>query len=372
MRTGLPASGGADAAGAIGRPGTMGGRMDALPTPALVVDLDVLDANLQAMQARCDAAAVALRPHVKGHGSAWIAARQLRAGASGLAAATLEEATGLLRAGLGSDVLLTSVVSGRSAIAIAALQQLGDLAVVADDPGFAAALDEAAGAAGVSVRVLVDVDIGQHRGGATGPERAVAVADAVGAAPNLLLAGVQAYEGHLQLVGAQERRGGHAAAMAALRACLDALGAAGHRPALVTSAGTGTVPLALEAGLVTEVQPGSYALMDASYAAAGAAGFGQAAHVLATVRSVTGPGEVVVDAGLKALSVDSGPAVVDGLEATYVPAGDEHGAIRGEVASLRPGDRVRLIPSHTDTTVRLHRVLWVLRGAGAPVALPLF
>ena len=330
------------------------------PTPALVVDAAVLDANLAAMQRRCDAAGVALRPHVKGHKCAWIAARQLERGARGLAAATLEEAAGMLAAGLGADVLLTSVPPPTYADEIVALQRLGRLAIVADAPGPVERIAERAAAGGVAVPVLVDVDIGQGRSGARGAEAAVAVAGAIARADGAVLAGVQAYEGHLQLSPDDERRAGHAVAMEQLRAVLAALARAGHAIGLVTGAGTGTAALASAAGSpVTEVQPGSYALMDASYAAAAGDAFAQAVHAHAAVRTVLGPDAVVVDAGLKALSVDMGPASVAGRDATYAPAGDEHGIVRGDVRDLEPGSIVRLVPSHTDTTIRLHRRLWL-------------
>jgi D-serine deaminase-like pyridoxal phosphate-dependent protein len=330
------------------------------PTPALVVDPAALDANLAAMQGRCDAAGVALRPHVKGHKCPWIAARQLRAGARGLAVATLEEARGLLGAGLGEDLLLTSVAPPTSAGEIVALQRLGRLAVVADDPLPVRALAERAREGGVAVPVLVDVDVGQGRAGTRGPEHAVAVADAIAESDGLVLGGVQAYEGHLQLSADAERRAGHARAMERLQATLDALAAAGHRIALVTSAGTGTAALAATpGGPVTEVQPGSYALMDASYARAAGEAFAQAIHVHTAVRTVLSADAVVVDAGLKAVSVDMGPAAVADRDASYEHAGDEHGIVRGDVGGLVPGSIVRLVPAHTDTTIRLHRRLWV-------------
>ncbi len=344
-------------------------------TPLLLVDAAVLDANLEAMQARCAAAGAALRPHVKGHKCAWIAARQLAAGATGLAAATLEEAAGLLGAGLGDDVLLTSVVAAPSIPDVVALRRLGDLAVVADDPAFVHALGAAARAAGVRARVFVDLDIGQGRSGAPTPEAAVAVAAAAAEHGDALaFTGVQAYEGHVQFVAAGDRPAAHAQAMGVLRATHDALAAAGHPPGVVTGAGTGTHALALAApGVVTEVQPGSYALMDATYAAATDGTFGQAVHVVTSVRSVRGPGEAIVDAGFKALSTDLGPARVAGLDATWAPAGDEHGRLTGALGDLRAGDRVRLIPSHTDTTVRLYRELWVAGDRGEPAAaVPLF
>lgn len=335
------------------------------PTPALVVDRAALDANLAAMAERCARAGLALRPHVKGHRCAWIAARQLRAGASGLAAATLEEAAGLLEAGLGEDVLLTSVLSPAAVDDVVALRRLGDLAVVADDPLFAGALAARARAAGVELRVLVDLDVGQHRSGARTPAAAAAVADALAGEPGLRLAGVQAYEGHLQLLDPDAQRAGHAEAVARLRAMLDGLAEAGHRVELVTSAGTGTAALAGDP--VTEVQPGSYALMDATYARTAGDAFAQAAFVLTSVRSVLGPGTVVVDAGLKAVSVDMGPAQVAGREATYEPAGDEHGIVRGDVGDLAPGSTLRLVPAHTDTTIRLHRRLWVDGATPVPL-----
>lgn len=347
------------------------------PTPALVVDPDVLDANLAAMQARADAAGVRLRPHVKGHKSAWIAGRQLAGGAVGLAAATVEEAFGLVCAGLGGDVLLTSVLSPRRIDDAVALRRAGDVAVVVDAVELPAALAARARAAGVRMRVLLDLDIGQRRGAARTPEVAAALADAVAAHADVLeLSGVQAYEGHLQLLAPEERAAGHAAAMGVLRGMLDAVRARGHAIPLVTSAGTGTAAL-VEAGgadaLVNEVQPGSYALMDAKYAAAGAE-FANAATVVTTVLSAPGDGEVLVDAGLKAVSIDHGPAVVLGLDAAWASAGDEHGRISGDVGHLRPGDTLVLHPAHTDTTVRLHRVLWLARADDdvPPLALPLF
>ena len=148
--------------------------------------------------------------------------------------------------------------------------------------------------------------------------------------------------------------------MGKLQELLDALRAAGHVPPVVTSAGTGTAPLALAIAQhpVTEIQPGSYALMDASYRLAGAT-FEQAVHIVTAVRSVVADDEAIVDAGLKAVSTDMGPAEVHGMDATWAPAGDEHGSIQGDVRTLRPGDVLRLVPSHTDTTIRLYRELWL-------------
>jgi 3-hydroxy-D-aspartate aldolase len=227
--------------------------------------------------------------------------------------------------------------------------------VVAHEIALVDDLDVAAVAHGARLRVLVDVDVGQRRGGASTPADAVAVANRVRAAPNLELRGVQGYDGHLQgIAEAAQRAAGHVEAMARLDAVLAAFAAAGHTCAIVTTAGTATASLAAAHPTVTEIQPGSYALMDAAYARLDEIAFRQAAHVLTTVTAVLGPREIIVDAGTRAVSADQGPALVAGLDATWESAGDEHGRIRGDVGHLRTGDQIRLIPSHTDTTVVLH------------------
>jgi len=322
-------------------------------TPALVVATGALDANIAAMQALADEAGVAMRPHVKGHRSAQIARRQIAAGAAGIAAATVGEAAMMIRAGI-ADVLLTSNVAPQRANELADLGRHGALMVVAHEVELVDDLDVAAVAHGARLRVLVDVDVGQRRGGAATPAAAVAVADRVRAAPNLELTGIQGYDGHLQgIADASRRAAGHAEAMARLDAVLAALGAAGHAPVIVSTAGTATAALAAAHPSVTEIQPGSYALMDASYVRIEGIAFIPAAHVLTTVTAIVGDGEVIVDAGTRAVSTDLGPALVDGLDATWESAGDEHGRLRGDVGHLRTGDLVRLVPSHTDTTVVL-------------------
>lgn len=145
-----------------------------------------------------------------------------------------------------------------------------------------------------------------------------------------------------------------AGAMRVLEACVGELRAAGHAVPWVTTGGTGTALLAARSSVVTEVQPGSYALMDAAYARVDGVPFEQAVWVEASVLAVLGAREAIVDAGLKALSVDMGPARPVGITAEYAQAGDEHGRLTGELGGLAVGDRVRLVPSHADTTVGLH------------------
>jgi D-serine deaminase-like pyridoxal phosphate-dependent protein len=328
--------------------------MPSLRTPSLVVDPVALDANIAAMQALATQHGVALRPHAKGHRAPWIAARQLAAGAIGVAVATLDEAALFLDAGVG-DVLLTTALAPRRAADVASLGPRGALTVVVHTPTLAQALDAAATAAGVVLPVLVDVDVGQHRGGVPTPEAAVLTGAAVRDAPGLRLCGVQGYDGHLQGIrDPAERATGHRTAMDRLTAVVDALTADGHPLEVVTTAGTATASMAAAHARVTEIQPGSYALMDHRYAQVGGVAFAQAAHVLASVTAVLGPREVIVDAGSRAVSTDLGAPLVAGLDAAWASAGDEHGRVTGAVAHLRLGDILRLIPSHTDTTVVLH------------------
>lgn len=325
-----------------------------VPTPALVVDAAVLDANIAAMQALADAGGVALRPHVKGHRSPEIAARQVAAGAVGVAAATVGEVATMVRAGIG-DVLLTTNIAPQRADELADVGRHGGLTVVAHEVALVDDLDVAAVAHRARLRVLVDVDVGQRRGGAATPAAAVAVAVRVREAPNLEFAGVQGYDGHLQgIADAGARAAGHAEAMSRLDDVLAALEERGLSCATVSTGGTATARLAAAHPSMTEIQPGSYALMDATYAEIEGVAFAQAAHVLTTVTALVGPGEVIVDAGTRAVSTDLGPARVADLDATWESAGDEHGRLRGAVDHLRTGDVVGLVPSHTDTTVVLH------------------
>ncbi len=339
------------------------------PTPYLCVDGEQLDRNLAGMQARCDAANVRLRPHAKGHRSPWIAARQIRLGASGIAVATAAEAVDMLRVGI-SNVLITSALASEAAAMAAQASHLGEVAVVAGTEAGVRLLDHAAARAAATLAVLVDVDVGQHRGGAGDGEAAVRLAAAVSESDNLTLAGVQAYEGHLQAIAdSRERERRHEDAMATLRIILAAMSGQGFPSPWVTSAGTGTSTYALASDVVTEIQPGSYALMDDAYLRTADPVFRPAVRVVTSVIAILGADEVIVDAGNRAVSTDLGPPHVAGRNATWELAGDEHGRLRGEVGDLRMGETVTLIPSHADTTVPLYGSFSL---AGAPgIRLPI-
>ncbi|HEX6421753.1 MAG TPA: alanine racemase [Acidimicrobiales bacterium] len=351
-----------DALATLGRPGSR----HRIPTPALVVDVDALGHNIAAAAERARAAGVGLRPHAKTHKCAAIARRQLAAGAAGVCVAKVGEAEALAVTGI-DRLLVTSPVHGGLVGRIADLRAAGaDVAVVLDAEDAVGPLAKAVGPAG-GVDVLVDVDVGLHRTGVPDPGTAQRLAGAIAAHPSLRLRGVQGYGGHWQhIADPAARRRAVEDGMAILAACVDAIERAGHPVELRTGGGTGTLAVDCELGLLNDLQPGSYTMMDGQYAAALAAGppapWRQALHVQATVVSAHHDGFVTVDAGLKAFATDAGPPGAPG--SSYSWFGDEHGLLTQPAGAppLAVGDRVELVPPHCDPTVDRYDVVHLARG----------
>lgn len=312
-------------------------RLPDLPTPALVVDGPTLDANLAAMSRALPGAR--LRPHVKAHKCSALARRQAERGHRGFTCATLREMEGLARAGLGDDLLLANeVVDARR---LGALDARVTLAVDSSET------IQAAAAGGVR-EVLIDVNIGLPRCGCA-PESAGALADRARAA-GLAVRGVMGYEGHVVgLADRTEREQRTRDAMALLEAAHRDVGGE-----VVSAGGTGTFDCNTAA---TEIQAGSYALMDTAYAELDLP-FVPALWVEATVISVSAD-FAVADAGLKALGMDHGNPRIDGAKVWF--CSDEHVTFAPE-APVRVGDRVRLWPAHVDPTVAYHERLVVVDG----------
>ena len=343
-----------------------------LSTPALLLDLDAFEANLRTMADAVANAGRKLRPHVKAHKSTEIARRQLAAGAVGLCCATVREAEVMAAAGLDGILVTTPVVAptmiGRL---VAARQRVGDLAVVADCEAGVDAL-AALASADRPLGVLVDIDMGQSRTGVTDIDAAVRVARRIADQPGLRYRGVQAYYGQLQHVPTlAERLERLRERWARLASFLDALRAAGLPAEIVSGGGTGTHHLDLAEGPFTEIQPGSYPFMDKQYGAVelapGGPPFRTALTIATRVVSTVQPDRVIVDAGLKAMATDAGPALVASgapAEATYLFMGDEHGGLRCPDGSGRPelGALVTLIAPHCDPTVNLHDRIHVVRS----------
>jgi 3-hydroxy-D-aspartate aldolase len=347
-------------------------RRSDVPTPALLVDIDVLDRNIALMQGRAAALGVKLRPHAKAHKCVEIAQRIMAAGAIGISCATIGEAEAMALGGIGGILVTAPLVSPD------ALHRLGrlllrhaDIAVVADHPVSVAQLATVAAAAGRKLDVMVDVDVGMGRTGCLEVADAVALARQVAAAPALGYAGIQAYWGNLQqvtpfaerarLIGIQADR---------VRAVVTALASAGLPPAIVTGGGTGSHGIDAATGLFTEIQPGSYLFMDSCYGAIGISEndnpFAPSLFVATTVVSANKPGRVVVNAGWKAFAADSGkPVALRGGPpgASFRFMGDEHGALdfEGEGGPAL-GATIEFLTSHCDPTVNLYSAFHVVRG----------
>lgn len=319
--------------------------VDELPTPALVVDAELLDANIARMGSAWPG--TMLRPHVKAFKSTALARRLAAAGHTAFCGATVRELAGLAAAGLGSDLLLANeTLDGR---------RLRALVEGAPDARITVAVDSletiaVAAAAGIG-EVLVDVDVGMPRCGCR-PADAGRLADAARAA-GLVVRGVMGYEGHL-MVEADDRVGKVAAAMGTLAQAHALVGGD-----VVSGGGTGTWDT--NRG-ITELQAGSYTLMDTHYEAAGV-GFAKALALHTTVVSVhrTG-GWAAADGGLKALGMDHGDPAIDGAAVWY--CADEHTvfSMHDGAPLPDPGDRVRIWPAHVDPTVAYHERLWLARG----------
>ena len=351
-------------------PARIGDPASAIDTPALVLDLDPFERNLDLMANAARGGGVALRPHAKAHKCPEIARLQVDHGAVGVCCQKVDEAAAFVDAGI-RDVLVTNEIVADAKLArLAALARRATVGVLADDAATVARIGAAARTAGVTLDVLVEVDVGAHRCGVAPGAPAAALAAAIVREPGLRLRGIHAYHGGAQHLRAPAERATAIAAAAALAAASKAaIEATGLACPVVTGAGTGTWQLERDSRVWTELQPGSYVFMDADYQRNALApdqhAFEQSLYVLATVMSAVAPGRAVVDAGLKAFAFDSGPPQVyaaHGLE--YVKASDEHGvlAVSADAVPPRVGDRVWLVPGHCDPTVNLYDWIVGVRG----------
>ena len=336
-----------------------------LDTPALLLDLDAFQHNVSKMAQFFADKPTSLRPHAKTHKCPEIARRQMQAGAIGITCAKVGEAEVLVQAGI-EDILIANQVVGELKIArLTDLAAHAELMVAVDDPANVAALSRACQAKGVSLRVLVEVDIGMHRCGAQPGMPALGLAQQIADSPNLQLAGLMGYEGHLvSIVDPEERRTRVLQALVPLQETRDLLEENGLPVEIVSGGGTGTYDVSGTYPPMTEIEAGSYVLMDASYSAVRPE-FETALTILSSVISRPTPERVVTDAGMKAISTDHGlPVPIEIPGASIRRLSEEHGLLEladpGAV-QLRPGDKVRLIPGHCCTSVNLYDHLHVIR-----------
>ena len=332
-------------------------------TPALLLDLDAFERNLDTLNRTLKGTPVRVRPHAKSHKCAQIALAQIARGAVGVCCQKVSEAEALVRGGV-QDVLIANEVVGAPKLArLAELARQARMGVCVDDLNNVDDLRQAASRAGVRLDVYVEVDVGAGRCGVAPGEPVLRLAQAIARASSLRFGGLHAYHGAAQHRRTpQERRSAIAEAVGKVRATVELLEANGIEVPIVTGAGTGTYLLEAGSGVYNEIQPGSYVFMDADYGRnLGEDGlpvheFEQSLFILATVMSHPVAERAVVDVGLKAHSVDSGmPSVVGVSGAEYLKASDEHGviALRGP-GRVELGQKIRLIPGHCDPTVNLY------------------
>ena len=365
-------------AAAIGMP------LDEVDTPCLILELDAFERNLKRLPESLSGKNIRLRPHAKSHKCPEIALRQIALGAVGVCCQKVSEAEALVAGGV-SDVLIANEVVGAPKLRqLTALAQHAKVKVCVDDAGNIHDLDAAARTAGITLEVLIEIDVGSHRCGVEPGAPAVALARLIAACRNLRFAGLQAYQGAAQHVRkVAERREAIARAVGQVQATTRMLAAAGIRCDTVTGAGTGSYLFEAASSVYHELQAGSYIFMDADYARnewteSGIPQFEHSLFVWTTVMSAPVPDRAVVDAGLKASSVDSGmPRVADYGDVDYVKASDEHGVLQLTGATrFKVGDKLKLIPGHCDPTVNLYdwyvctrngrvEALWPITARGA-------
>jgi len=338
----------------------------AIQTPCLILDLNALERNIRKMGEYARAHGMRHRSHGKMHKSVDVQKLQERlGGAAGVCCQKISEAEAFARGGI-RDILVSNEV--RDPVKIDRLARLphsgARITVCVDDLANVAELAAAAQKYGTTLECLVEIECGGARCGVLTTEQAVEIAKAIDAAPGLKFSGLQAYQGAMQhLPSYEERKAKLDVAIARTKASVEALREAGLEPELVSGGGTGSYSFESNSGVYNELQCGSYAFMDADYGRildreGNRIDHGEwenALFVLTSVMSHAKPGFAVCDAGLKAMSAESGLPVVYGRDdVTYINISDEHGVIEDKGDVLRINEKLKLIPGHCDPTCNLH------------------
>ena len=367
-------------------PAQVGMPAEAVDTPALVLELDILDRNLKRMADTAGRAGVRLRPHAKSHKCPMIARKQMALGAVGVCCQKVSEAEAMVEGGV-PDVLVTyEVVGGPKVRRLAALARHARVAAIADHPDQVAVYSRAAGDFGVTLSVMVDIYGGGPRTGVEPGQPVLDLARRIAGSPGLRFGGLQAYNGAAQHVRDHaERRAAYDTYAERVSEAWQLLEDDGLVCETISGGGTGTFMWEAESGIFTELQPGSYVFMDADYApnldeeGQPWRGFEHSLFILASVMSCGFREFAIVDAGTKAANVDTAmPLAWNRAGTAYTRASDEHGVLMlsPEAEPLQLGQKLRLIPGHCDPTVNLYdwivcirndivEAVWPVSGRGA-------
>ena len=348
--------------------------LDELPTPCLLLDLDLFEANLDKMSRNASRHSIGLRPHAKTHKCPEIARRQVEAGALGACTATIHEAEVLAAGGI-PGLLITSEMVGRNKMQrlVALTRSQPDTMSVVDDIVHARQLDDAAEAGDVRLNVLVDIDPMGRRTGTTAGDAAMALAEGILKLSRLNLRGVHSYSGaSSHVVGYAERKAHSEEVMAPPIETYQRMKKAGMPVEILTGSSTGTYNIDPFLEEITEMQVGSYVFMDVDYQIIGGEGgevyddFAPALTVLTTVMSKRHRDLATLDAGMKAFATDrESVPEVKGISGTqYQFGGDEHGMLQlpNPSREIKLGDRLEFVVPHCDPTVNLYNYLVLRRG----------
>jgi D-serine deaminase-like pyridoxal phosphate-dependent protein len=326
-----------------------------LDSPQLLIDLDVVDANTSRMFGAFRDRPVGVRVHFKSLKCAGLARYLAAKGAKSFLCAKLSEAEVLAAAGLTDLFIANQIIGPRKLQRLADLARRAQISVCVDDAGNVEELSQAAVAAGAHIGILVEVDIGMGRCGVEPGEQALAMARRVQSSPGLRFLGLQGYDGHLQLLSdPAERRAKCLEGLKQLVATRRLIEQAGIPVLVVTGGGTGTWEFVGSYEGVSEIQPGSFVLMDSAYHAVRPE-FGCALSILATIISRR-PQWYVLDAGSKAISRDFGtPVIKNRSQDRVVKLSEEHTKVETDDPAIQVGDRLEVIPTHCCATMNLHR-----------------
>jgi D-serine deaminase-like pyridoxal phosphate-dependent protein len=332
-------------------------------TPALLVDLSALDSNLRKMGAFFGEGTTRLRPHYKNHRCMAIAKRQIELGAVGITCSTLGEAEALIKGGIQSIFLVNEIASAVKVERFAELVRQADLMVAVDNAKTIAALSEVSRRLNVKLSVLVDVDTGLRRCGVPPGEPALALAQMV-CGRSLRFRGLSGYEGHCMRLkpGPAKNEAVHRA-MKLLVSTADLIRSHGLPVEIISAGGTGSYQITGRFPGVTEIQAGSYALIDTEYQGV-CPDFELALSVLGTVISRTGNERLILDVGLKEISAEHGlPRLknLDGARLSRLNAEHAIVDILDPKLSIRVGDQAEIWVHYGDATINLHRQMFGVR-----------
>ena len=351
--------------------------VELLDTPALLVDLDALEHNAALIASRCRDAGIDWRPHVKACKTPELARILLDAGAVGVTCAKVSEAEAMAAGGIGDILIANEIVGPVKTARLAALARDARICVAADHPDNLRELSSAAEAAGSAIDILVDVDVGLRRCGVA-PAAAAELAAMIPGLPGLRLRGLMGYEGHVMHLDPESKQRETAAAAAILQEARRACEAAGIEISVLSGGGSGNYRYVLEQRTLTELQAGGAVLMDLAYEDMGVQGHLRALAIVAQLVSVANYPMVAADAGWKTTGRHTGlPAVVPprGMECRGLSAEHAHLEV-DEWREVEVGERIRLVPHYSDSTILLHREIhahrrgiveqvWPITAAGA-------